>query len=87
MAPEPAASAPTPASVHRVVLASFLGTVIEWYDFFYTAQRQRQCFTSGSTTLDLGVREGAASAVNTIEVDHVGRGARFDVLVTRRMGW
>jgi MFS transporter, MHS family, shikimate and dehydroshikimate transport protein len=27
-------SAPTPASTRRVVLASFVGTTIEWYDFF-----------------------------------------------------
>ena len=30
----PSASSPTPASIRRVVLASFLGTMIEWYDFF-----------------------------------------------------
>ncbi len=34
MEPAPSASSPTPASVRRVVLASFLGTMIEWYDFF-----------------------------------------------------
>jgi MHS family shikimate/dehydroshikimate transporter-like MFS transporter len=28
------AAAPTPASTRRVVLASFVGTTIEWYDFF-----------------------------------------------------
>ena len=28
------AAAPSPSSVNRVVLASFIGTAIEWYDFF-----------------------------------------------------
>lgn len=34
MPPQSPAAAPTPASTRRVVLASFVGTTIEWYDFF-----------------------------------------------------
>ncbi len=34
MEPELPAVTPAPSSVTRVVLASFLGTMIEWYDFF-----------------------------------------------------
>jgi hypothetical protein len=30
----PTATAPTPSSVRRVIVASLIGTSLEWYDFF-----------------------------------------------------
>ena len=34
MSDQPKAAPPSPASLRRVLLASFVGTAIEWYDFF-----------------------------------------------------
>ncbi len=72
MANEPSASSPTPASVRRVVLASFLGTMIEWYDFFLYGTAAALVFNKlFFPTVD--ARTGTMAAFATYAVGFVAR--------------
>ena len=72
MATEPSASSPTPASVRRVVLASFLGTMIEWYDFFLYGTAAALVFNKlFFPTVD--ARTGTMAAFATYAVGFVAR--------------
>ena len=67
MAMEPSASSPSPASVRRVVLASFLGTMIEWYDFFLYITATALVFNKlFFPTLDARTGTLAAFATNAV---------------------